>query len=76
MTHAITTPFWERALILILGPPIMACLWWAMSNGWARTAQAGTISERTQRRNKVGFWVLLTLMYVMSAGLSLYAWLR
>ena len=77
MVNTSGTPLWEQAQqFVILGPPIMAFLWRAMSRGWAKTVQGGTISEKTMRRQKIEFCGLLITMYVMTLGMSLYAWLR
>ena len=76
MTETGGTPLWEQAAIVIFGPPIMACIWWAMSRGWAKMVQGGTASGKTKHRQKVEFWLLLIAMYVATLGMSLNAWLR
>ena len=68
-----STPLWEQLVIVILGPPIMACAWRVLSRGWGRAVQGGVISEKTKRRQKIEFWVLLIAMYVMSLGMTFYA---
>jgi|HubBroStandDraft_1064217.scaffolds.fasta_scaffold663430_2 hypothetical protein len=69
-------PLWEQLIILILGPPIMTALWWFAARGWALTVQGGTASSKTKRRQKVEFYVVLVVMYVVGLGMALYAWLR
>lgn len=68
-------PIGEQLLTFSLGPPIMACLWWIMSRGWASTVQGGRVSDRTKQRQKLEFWILLAAMYVFGIGLLLYEWL-
>jgi uncharacterized membrane protein HdeD (DUF308 family) len=68
-------PLGEQLAILILGPPIMASLFWIMSRGWAHTVQGEVVSDRTKRRQKMEFWILMVVMYILDIGLSLYAWL-
>ena len=68
-------PLGEQVLILVIGPPVMACLVWLLSRGWASTVQGGLPSERTKRRQKVQFWVVLVVLYIMALGVFLYAWL-
>ena len=66
-------PLSEQILIVVLGPPIMATLWWLASRGFGRAVQGGTVSEKTKRRQKIEFFVLLVAMYVLGIGIVLYA---
>jgi hypothetical protein len=68
-------PLGEQLAILIVGPPVMACLIWLGRRGWARTVQGGKASERTKVRQKIEFWMVLIFMYVLGFGMALYAWL-
>jgi len=63
-----------QLVIIILGPPIIASLWRFMSRGWARTVQGGTLSDKTKRRQKLEFWILLGTMYAMVFCMAIYAW--
>jgi hypothetical protein len=54
----------------------MTALWWFAARGWALTVQGGTASSKTKRRQKVEFYVVLVVMYVVGLGMALYAWLR
>lgn len=65
-------PLWEQLLIFLLGPPVMACLFWLKARGWAETVQGSTVSETTKSRQKVEFWVLLLAMYLI--GLVAAVW--
>jgi len=67
------SPLWEQVLIFVLGPPIMAVLIHLLSRGWATLVQGGKISERTRKRQRVEFWAVLCIMYVMGFGIFLYA---
>ena len=69
-------PIGEQLAFAILGPPVMASLIWLMSRGWAMTVQGGVSSEKTKRRQKLEFWVVLTFMYLMVWGMFAYAWTR
>ncbi len=68
-------PIGEQLAILIAGPPVMACLLWLMSRGWANSVQGGSVSERTKHRQKLEFWIVLIAMYVIGICMALYAWL-
>lgn len=70
------TPLWEQVIIVLLGPPVMASAWWVLSRGWAKTVQGGTASEKTRHRQKIEFWGLMIVMYVVTLGMTLYAWLK
>ena len=68
-------PVWEQVLIGTVGPPILAILWRFRANGWARLVQGGTVSEKTERRQKKEFWILLIAMYALMVGVLAYsAW--
>lgn len=68
-------PLGEQIAIVFVGPPVMACLVWIMSRGWASIVQGGTPSERTKGRQKIEFWAILIVMYFIGIGMALYAWL-
>jgi uncharacterized membrane protein YbjE (DUF340 family) len=66
---------WEQVLISTAGPPIIAVLWRLRARGWARTVQGGTVSEKTERRQKKEFWILLVVLYAIVIGVFIYsAW--
>ena len=65
-------PLIEQILIFVLGPPIMASLFWLRARGWAKTIQGESVSETTKRRQKIEFWVLLSLMYLLSVCCGVY----
>lgn len=54
----------------------MAFAWWLLSRGWGKAVQGGTVSEKTRHRQKLEFWFLLIVMYVMSLGMVFYASLK
>jgi hypothetical protein len=66
-------PVWEQILIGTVGPPILAVLWRLGARGWARTVQGGTISEKTEARQKTEFWILLFAMYAIMIGMFIYS---
>lgn len=70
------SPLWQQALFFVLAPPIMAWLIRLLSRGWANIVQGGEVSEKTVKRQKVEFWVVLCFMYVMLFGIFLYGHLK
>ena len=62
-----------QILFVLVVPPIMTALWWLGSRGWANVVQGGNVSDRTKRRQKWEFWVVLAVLYVIVAGFALYA---
>jgi hypothetical protein len=67
------SPLWVQMLTLIFGPPVMACLVWLLSRGWAMGVQGGRVSEKTKRRQKIEFWSVLIGLYILGFGIALYA---
>jgi len=70
------SPVAEQIAVLLLGPPIMTLLWLLMSSGWAGLVQGGAVSDRTKKRQKWEFWVLLTAMYALGLGIIVYGYLK
>ena len=68
-------PLWEQLLIGILGPPIMAILFRFRARGWAMMVQGGTVSNTTEKRQRIEFWGILVAMYLLMFGIFIYAWL-
>ena len=66
-------PLAEQLAILLVGPPIMAALWWLASRSLGWIFQGGSVSERTKQRQKKEFWVLLIGLYALGFGIMLYA---
>jgi len=66
-------PVWEQVAIGTIGPPAIAILFLFRARGWAWTVQGGSVSERTRRRQKIEFWILLAALYVMAIGVFGYA---
>lgn len=56
----------------LIGPPIVAIIWWIMSRGWAFGVQGGQVSDRTKGRQKRGFVIVLVILYVVGFGTSFY----
>jgi hypothetical protein len=51
----------------------MAGLWWLASRNFGNLIQGGSVSERTKKRQKTEFWVLLAAMYALGFGIKIYA---
>jgi hypothetical protein len=66
-------PLYQQILTAVFFPPVGAVMWWLMSRGWAMTVQGGAVSERTKRRQKIEFWVLLMIAYALSFAIIVYA---
>ena len=66
----------ELLMMLLLGPPIMACLWWLASRGLGAAVQGGTVSQKTKRHQKIEFWVLLGALYLVGFGIFIYSILQ
>jgi hypothetical protein len=66
-------PVWEQVLFSAFVPPIIAMLWRLGARGWARTVQGGTISEKTERRQKKELWILLVVLYAIVIGMFIYS---
>jgi hypothetical protein len=69
-------PLWELVVSLIVGPPIMAFLWRLLSGGFAAAVQGGTRNEKTIKRQRMEFWILLIVLYLTGIVVATYAWLR
>lgn len=65
-------PLIEQILIFVVGPPILAGLFWLKARGWAHNVQGESVSETTKRRQKLEFWVLLSLGYFMAIACVAY----
>lgn len=68
-------PVGQEVALLLFGPPIMTVCWLLMSRGWAGLVQGGTVSERTKKRQKLEFRIVLTVLYAIGLGVALYAYL-
>jgi hypothetical protein len=75
MSRPGAAPLWEQLAIGIFGPPIMAILFRFMARGWAMTVQGGTVSQKTDKRQRIEFWGMLALLYLIVWGEFIYAWL-
>ena len=62
-------------MFITLGPPIMAVVLKVLMRGWAMTVQGGSVSARTEKRQKIEFWAVLVFMYAMVISMAVYAWL-
>ena len=59
-------------LIDLIGPPIFTALWWVMSRGWALGVQGGSVSDKTKKRQRIEFFVVLAVVYAIGIGMSIY----
>jgi hypothetical protein len=75
MSRPGAAPIWEQLAFGVLGPPIMALLFRFMVRVFALTAQGGTVSAKTQKRQRIEFWGMLSIMYLLVIAEFIYAWL-
>lgn len=47
-----------------------------MSRGWAISVQGGTVSDKTKKRQKWEFWILLGITYTLMFGITFYSWIK
>ncbi len=73
---AAALPISQQFVIVIVGPPVMAALWWMVSRGYGEAVQGGSVSERTKSRQRRGFWIVLGLLYLVGFAILLYALFR
>ena len=66
-------PLGEQIALFLLLPPIGSCLWWLFSRATATVFQGGTVSERTKKREKIGFFVVLVAAYILMFGIKIYS---
>ena len=66
-------PFSQQLLLDLFMPPLGALVWMFMVRWWAATLQGGDITERTRRRQKKAFWVVLVIAYLTMFGVTFYA---
>ena len=65
-------PLLQQYLLDLIAPPVLAILWWFFSRGTATVLQGGSVSEKTKRREKIGFVVVLALAYLLMFGGTTY----
>jgi hypothetical protein len=68
-------PLGGQLAVLLLGPPIMAALWWLFGTAWSYVAQGGNPTPRTKKWTRKGFWILLVTMYAVAICMAIYAWI-
>ena len=69
-----TLPLSGQLAVLLLGPPIMAALWWLLGRAWSYVVQGGNPTPRTKGWSSKGFWILLVIMYGIAICMAVYAW--
>jgi hypothetical protein len=65
-------PLMQQYLLDLVAPPIVTSLWWLFSRGTATVLQGGAVSERTKKRERIGFLVVLLLAYLLMFGGTTY----
>lgn len=68
----VVMPIGKQIVLDMLAPPVIACLWWVFSRGWAMTVQAGHVSQRTRDRQRKLFWIFLVSLYVLMFSTTIY----
>ena len=67
-------PLFEQVLIDLIGPPVGAAIWWFLSRSWALTVQGASISKLTRRRQMRGFWLVLSMSYLLMISITIYGY--
>lgn len=62
----------QQYVVDLVAPPVLAALWWVFSRGWAAAVQDGEVSDRTRRRQRMEFFVVLSLVYALMLGATTY----
>jgi len=62
-------------LLDLIAPAVIATVWRFKAGGWARPSSGGKVSEETRARQRMEFWAVLILLYLMAFGVTVYAWL-
>ena len=57
-----------KIVALVVGPPVLAIIWWLCSRAYAHIYEGSRISEIIRRRQAIGFWLVLALFYAMALG--------
>ena len=65
-------PFLQQLILDAIAPPVLAVIWLGLSRGWAGVVQRGNLSEMTKDRQRVEFWIVLSVLYLMMFGITLY----
>jgi hypothetical protein len=65
-------PLVQQYLLDLVAPPVLATLWWFFSRGTATVFQGGSVSERTKKRERIGFFVVLIAAYLLMFGGTTY----
>ena len=68
-------PISQLILLDLIAPPVIATVWRFKVGGWARAVQGGKVSEETRDRQRMEFWAVLILSYLVAFGVTIYAWL-
>ncbi len=55
----------QSIAVAIFFPPCGAFAWWLLSRGWAKIVQGGDVSERTKKRQRYEFWILMIAAYAL-----------
>jgi hypothetical protein len=69
-------PIPEQIAFVLLLPPIVTLIWWTLARGWAYSVQGSDVSERTKKRQKWEFWVMLILIYGIVIVIAILAHLK
>jgi hypothetical protein len=64
-------PLAEQFLLDLVAPPVIAGVWGLSSRRWAAGVQGGQVSDRTKKRQKVEFAILLALAYFLLFGITI-----
>ena len=76
VSYAVAVPFNNQLLLDTVAPPIIATIWFVLSRGWAHAVQGAEVSKQTKKRQAIGFFVVLGLLYILMFTATLYLHFR
>ncbi|MGH9507568.1 MAG: hypothetical protein ACRD13_11640 [Terriglobales bacterium] len=76
MASSTALPAGQLIALLLLAPPIGACIWRLMARGWAMGVGGGRISERARRWEAVEFRWLIVICYAIEVVMVIIAFAK
>lgn len=76
MATSTALPAGQLIVLLLLVPPVGACVWRLMARGWAMTVQGGRASERVKRWERIEFRWLIVGLYAIGIVIVIVAFVK
>ncbi len=68
-------PLPQQVLLDLIAPPIVAAAWFVLSRVRAGAIRGGSVTASTKERQKLAFWALLCVGYLVMFGITIYGFL-